>query len=968
MITTQSCEYKNEKQLLSFLKENQFENSDKTFIQVFVCNRQVKEINSIQAIFREFLPNAQLLGCTTSELWIDGEIETDKINITIIQFEHTKVKTKLFTNKGSRTNISTSMKKELNGSDLKTIITYTSNRLLNISNVFEPLLTGNKDLVITGGTSTLNDKALIFTMDEMSDDGIGVCALYNERLIVSSVANTDWQSISRPYKITAAAHSRVVSINFQNPKTFLKEYFSTTFIEELPYSSLEFPFLVEENGVLRSYYIKKINDDGTIELNNPVKEGFPFTIGYIDLEKKRETSNQLVENLLQNKYELIFSFQNKLGFELLPLTTVEEMTNLQKFGSVTGFISQSELVLDTDRSVQYQHLSSTLLLISETATKQPVIDKQYINSLTNEFTSRLYLTSLAKKTAGELYELSQTLSYSANYYKSLFKNNADIVFSTDMYGRISSINKKFTETFGIEEQEIIGEYGMRYLKTEDQLRVKRYFLQTIRGKEIEYELQLPNKNGEIQFFRLKNIPIIINESIIGIFCTAHNITKSKKFEERILQLAYYDSDTGLPNRAKMTELINDALNKAMEVHGKLAVMFIDINRFKNINDSFGHHVGDQVLKQLAQQMTTILPEWVTLGKFGGDKFTLLITKNTDVKVITQLSNEIMKVASKPFIINDQEIVLSVSLGISFYPEDGNNADTLLKYADTAVNRAKKFGGNKLVFFSNEMNDQIKYRLELESYLRKAVKKNELFLNYQPLVCLKTGQIIGSEALVRWNHPKLGIIPPMDFIPLAEETGLIFDIGKWVLMEACAQNQMWIDSGLGNLSISVNVSAQQFQHPAFLQQVKEALQFSGLSPNNLQLELTETGMLNNINNTIKIMQELRDLGVKVSIDDFGTGYSSLSYLKNLPIDSLKIDRTFINNLNEEKTVDRSIVEAIITMGSGLAVKTVAEGVETKEQWQELQKLSCDYAQGYFIEKPIDKMSFTNILVQNPLVFA
>jgi EAL domain-containing protein (putative c-di-GMP-specific phosphodiesterase class I) len=276
-----------------------------------------------------------------------------------------------------------------------------------------------------------------------------------------------------------------------------------------------------------------------------------------------------------------------------------------------------------------------------------------------------------------------------------------------------------------------------------------------------------------------------------------------------------------------------------------------------------------------------------------------------------------------------------------------------------MNRAKKYGGNQIIFFASEMNVQIKYKFELENYLRRAIEKNELFLLYQPVVDLQTGQINGSEALIRWKHPNLGLISPMEFIPIAEETGLIHEIGKWVLMEGCRQNQEWFDKGYDELFISINVSARQFLHPTFVEHLHESLQYSGMDPKKLHLELTETGMIDNVEKSIAIMQEIQNLGVRISIDDFGTGYSSLSYLKNLPIDTLKIDRSFINNFRSE-TVDYSIVKAIITMGNGLSVKVVAEGVETYEQLIELKKMNCDYAQGYYIEKPVHPDRFIEII--------
>ncbi|WP_423409662.1 putative bifunctional diguanylate cyclase/phosphodiesterase [Heyndrickxia sp. MSNUG] len=385
------------------------------------------------------------------------------------------------------------------------------------------------------------------------------------------------------------------------------------------------------------------------------------------------------------------------------------------------------------------------------------------------------------------------------------------------------------------------------------------------------------------------------------------------------------------------------------------MLVIDIDRFKIINDSLGHYAGDIVLKEIAARIQNYLPKGSYLGRFSGDKFTLLLTKNVSIEQTTRLAIDLQKIISKPLYYQNQEFIVTASIGISSFPGDGLDENILLKNADIAMNRSKNQGGNKITFFSTGMNDQAIIRLELESYLRKALQKNEFYLCYQPLMDLKSGEITCTEALIRWQHPHLGLVSPSQFIPLAEETGLIEEIGAWVLTTACIQTKEWQGSGYPKLGVSVNVSAHQFQQHAFIGQVIKALEISQLEPEYLSLELTESAMLKDIAYSISVMKALQDLGVKVSIDDFGTGYSSLSYLRNLPIDTLKIDQSFINNLHDDPS-DIAIVKAIITMGQGLDVKIVAEGVETHEQMNILRDMDCHYAQGYYIQKPLESADF------------
>ncbi|MBS8263018.1 EAL domain-containing protein [Mesobacillus boroniphilus] len=584
-----------------------------------------------------------------------------------------------------------------------------------------------------------------------------------------------------------------------------------------------------------------------------------------------------------------------------------------------------------------------------------VFDEQELNpTLQDQYTINT-LNSLVETSQQDILHLNESLKVSEQYYRSLFDNNGDFVYSTDLIGNFTSVNQAFMKTFGYTESELIGKSALDFINKEDVNRAKMHFIQALKGKNQTYTIEITIKSGETQIFQIKNIPITINGACVGTYGIGRNITTQKKTEEKIIQLAYYDQDTGLPNRMRFTEQLEEMIHRAKHKKELLAVLVIDIDRFKIINDSLGHYAGDIVLKELAQRIQNRLPEGAYLGRFSGDKFTMMLTENVSIDQTTRTARELQNLISMPLFYQNQEFIVTASIGISSFPGDGLDEHALLKNADIAMNRSKNQGGNKITYFSTGMNDQALVRLELESYLRKALQKDEFHLCYQPLMDLKSGEIICTEALIRWQHPHLGLVSPAQFIPLAEETGLIEEIGAWVLTTACVQTKAWQQNGFPNLGISVNVSAYQFQQHAFIGQVVEALETSQLDPGYLSLELTESAMLKDIVYSISVMKSLQELGVKVSIDDFGTGYSSLSYLRNLPIDTLKIDQSFINNLHDDPS-DIAIVKAIITMGQGLSVKIVAEGVETYEQLNLLRDLDCHYAQGYYIQKPLDIAAF------------
>ncbi|PWK15701.1 putative bifunctional diguanylate cyclase/phosphodiesterase [Tumebacillus permanentifrigoris] len=432
-------------------------------------------------------------------------------------------------------------------------------------------------------------------------------------------------------------------------------------------------------------------------------------------------------------------------------------------------------------------------------------------------------------------------------------------------------------------------------------------------------------------------------------------------QRQIAHMTYHDDLTSLPNRKHFTNVLHQALNMAQITESNIGVMFLDLDRFKNVNDSLGHATGDRLLREVARRLLGALAENHLLARMGGDEFAMLVPDLESPEEAAKLAQRALELFEQPLLFENREFLITASIGISVYPQDGLDAETLLRNADTAMYSAKENGRNNFQFYTPEMNEIILEQLEMEKAMRHALEHEEFVLHYQPQVDLVTGQIIGSEALIRWMHPERGLVPPSQFIPLAESVGLIIPLGEWVLRTACLQNKEWQDAGFPPIKVAVNLSARQFEQANLVDTVADILEESGLDPQYLHLEITETLAMNNANLAIDKLHALKNLGVQLSIDDFGTGYSSLNYLKKFPIDTLKIDRSFVGDIPADSD-DAAIVTAIIAMAHNLKLTVVAEGVETEAQLEFLREQNCDAMQGFLFSRPVPAHQLAQLLYE------
>lgn len=571
------------------------------------------------------------------------------------------------------------------------------------------------------------------------------------------------------------------------------------------------------------------------------------------------------------------------------------------------------------------------------------------------------------------------LRESERLHKYLVNASPDIIYILDPDGNFTFINERIESLLGYASKELIGTHYSKLVHHEDAEKARYVFNERRIGdrasKNVELRLKCKD-DGAARFFDTRTIPIELSslgiyksdkvkkDSYLGTYGVARDITERKIAEETINFQAYHDLLTKLPNRALLRDRLSLAISQAKRDNEQLAVLFLDLDRFKNINDSLGHMIGDELLQQVSKRLKTCIREGDTLSRFGGDEFTLLLPKINDPKEdVSAIANKITESLKQAFLIDGHELYVSASIGVSIFPDDGNNMDTLIKNADIAMYHVKGNGKNNFQFYSNEMTTPYFKNLSLETGIRKALQKNEFSLVYQPQINLKTGEISGVEALLRWQHPIHGSISPSEFIPFAEESGLIMEIGEWVIDNALKELKKWQKAGLPLIRMSINMSTKQLEDDNIVRLVTDTLNKYDLRGSSLEIEITENSIMEDMESVIRKLQDFHHQGITIAIDDFGTGYSSLSYLHKLPIQTLKIDRIFIKDSQFTKG-EHSIVNTIIAMAKGLNLNVIAEGVETQKQLNALQELECHEAQGYLFGKPLGPDVIAQLLIQEP----
>lgn len=572
-------------------------------------------------------------------------------------------------------------------------------------------------------------------------------------------------------------------------------------------------------------------------------------------------------------------------------------------------------------------------------------------------------TEALKREIAERKRIEAELKRSLSLLNAALEATADGILVVNQRGKVVLFNSKFIKMWEIPpsvaasgEPEKVMASILKPLKNPEDFSAR---LEELNETDSDNHGTIEFQDGRILAWYSK--PQQVGAERVGRVWSFDDVTESTQAEERLNHLANFDLLTNLPNRLLFRDRLGFAISRAPWHKRSVGVLLLDLDRFKVVNETLGQEMGDLLLKAVSERLSAAVREGDTVARLGDDMFGLILDDLARPADSFRVSQKILDSLGKPFQLKGQEVFVSASIGIAISPNDGTEIDLLMKHADTAMYRAKEQGGSNYQLYAPAMNQRATQRLALENNLRRALERGEFLLHYQPKVDLETGKMVGMEALVRWKSPEAGMVSPAEFIPLAEETGLIVPMGEWILRAACAQNKTWQRQGLPLVRMGVNLSVRQLQRKKLIGTIAHVLNETGLDPNYLELELTESIIMKSDENTMAELRELNVGGIEISIDDFGTGYSSLSYLKRLPIDTLKIDKSFVQEVTTDPD-DAAIVAAIITMAHALRLKVVAEAVETAEQLAFLRALKCDQMQGYLFSRPLPAEEITRLLIE------
>ena len=952
-------------------------NSKSILIQIFTTLVDKNSLRNRVEVLQSYFPNAKIIGTTTAGNIIGGKLEDNNCVISITTFEDTKLTLLHIKDIPYHESFSNGefLAQKLVKKDTKALIIFGDNTSVNAQAFLRGVKKhSHQDLVIAGGIAgfTSNDRdSLLLSDDTISSKGIVAVALEGKKIRVNNHYKNDWVAFGKKLLITHAKGNRVYSIDHMPAVEVFKHYLGQDIYENFTNSKLLFPLITTKNSIPIARSVIEKYDDGSLKFAGEIKTGEVYQIGFGNLEHMLQNHTFPMNRSQKHSTESIFVYSCVARRKFMKDEIIKEIAPLSQVADVSGFFTYGEFYSDQN-GAHLLNQTLTVLSMSEAPCRKKECNILESNVRTSSFSTLTALSHLMTVTNSELREYHAYLDQKEKLLCGGPVVNFKISFDKNDKPYCSYISQNIKKLLGYSTKELLNsEVTLEQIfDIPTLLRLQKEIKDYKHNNDIAYETQVKvyAKSSNTIYLHIyltmqKNNPDIKSD-LIG-YCI--DITQQVESREKIKKLAFYDSITGLANRELLKITFKQKIKEAKESKQLCAVSFFDLDKFKDVNDTYGHSIGDKLLKLIANRLNAVIKNDDFIARIGGDEFVLihgnLNPKTVQTNIFTMV-NRIITLIQEPFNIDNKIIHISTSIGTAIYGIDGESTEDLIKHADMAMYEAKNDPNVNFKFYSHTMRLLREEELILQKELKEAVRNKDFTILYQPQVDTINGHIVGAEALIRWEHPKKGTISPVMFIPVAEETNLIVEMGEWILNEVC--HKIKYLQSIKNLpetfkSVSVNISPVQFKDPYFISKVKKIITLLKIDTSYLEFELTEGVFSSNIKEIIEKMHQLKEMGITISLDDFGTGYSSLQYLKDLPIDTVKIDRAFISNVQHNKE-DQLLASTIIQLSKNMQCKIVAEGVENIEQLAFLEQNNCSTYQGFYFSEPITFDSLKKLLIK------
>jgi len=956
--------YTDKHSISSFINANSISDSSSLLIQVFTSQNNVTYISKILDDLLCYFPLSKIIGTTTDGEIKDGYVSENKTVISFTKFASTSINIMAIEHIDRGFQTGKRVAKALLKKDTKAMISFATCYNTSGEEYLDGISSVNDTIIVAGGIASHNQQTtdtFVFTKEKIISSGIVAISLESDTLHVHNNYSYNWSKIGLELVINKVVDNRVYEIDNKTAYDVYVHYLGHEIAENLPRSGTEFPLIISRDGFSISRAVTEVHSDGSLSFAGDFHIGDIVQFGYGDIKQIHKKSIDISKQVLKKPAEVIFIYSCMARRHYLNEDIENETIPLSQIASTSGFFTHGEFY--TEKRREFLNQTMTLLALSEVKSTKNVknIAKRSKN-FSNQALSINALAKLINVVSEEVDIQKKELLRQKNLYEKFFEEAADgiMILKEDT---IVQCNERAYKMLGYTSKEGLLNKHPSEISPEFQpdgelslTKAKKMMQKAIKENLHQFEWIHLNVDKKPLWMDIK-LSYLVIENEEYIYATWRDIQKKKELEDKLLAQkeslfiqANYDSLTGLTNRNLFYDKLQRGIEKAERNKSKIALFFIDLDIFKDVNDSLGHNIGDELLKHVAQRLTQSTRKTDTVSRIGGDEFTVIIEDIEDTGAIVDIATLLREKVSKSYEIDEHIINTSCSIGISIYPDDTSELNHLVKYADTAMYKAKSEGRNKQWFYSNEMTQIVSNRMKVDNEIREGLLKNHFEAYYQIQIDAKEQKIIGAEALIRWNHKDKGLVFPDEFIPIAQKSDLIIKIDDWMMEASMKMFAKLYKQNLNPGILSLNLSIKQLESSNYVAKLTNMMDKYSFKAEWLKLEILESQIMKRVKENIEKLNEISALGISIAMDDFGTGESSFTYLRKFPISEIKIDKSFVMNMNEEKG-NKEIVKAIIALGNALNLNVLAEGVESEEDKKYLLENDCHLMQGYHFSKPI-----------------